>query len=43
MSCTIDSEDNNVKQYMQDAYLNSGTPIFKCHIVAQFVSHNFLK
>ena len=28
---------------MQDAYLNSGTPIFKIRILAQFVSHDFLK
>ena len=26
---------------MQDAYLNSGTPIFKIRILAQFVSHDF--
>ena len=28
---------------MQDANLNSGTPIFKICILAQFVSHYFLK
>ena len=28
---------------MQDANLNSGTPIFKIRILAQFGSHNFLK
>ena len=33
----------NVQQYMQDANLNSGTPIFKIRILAQFVSHDFLK
>ena len=33
----------NVQQYMQDAHLNSGTPIVKTHILAQFVSHDFLK
>ena len=33
----------NVKQYMQDANLNSCTPIFKIRILAQFVSHDFLK
>ena len=32
----------NVQQYMQDANLNSGTPIFKIRILAQFVSHDFL-
>ena len=26
---------------MQDAHLNSGTPIFKIPILAQFVSHDF--
>ena len=26
---------------MQDAHLNSGTPIFKIRILAQFVSHDF--
>ena len=33
----------NVQQYMQDANLNSDTPIFKIRILAQFVSHDFLK
>ena len=33
----------NVQQYMQDANLNSGTPIFKIRILAQFVSQDFLK
>ena len=33
----------NVQQYMQDAYLYSGTPIFKIRILAQFVNHDFLK
>ena len=33
----------NVQQYMQDANLNSGTPIFKIRILAQFVSHDILK
>ena len=33
----------NVQQYMQDANLNNGTPIFKIRTFAQFVSHNFLK
>ena len=33
----------NVQQYMQDTNLNSGTPIFKIRILAQFVSHDFLK
>ena len=36
----------NVQQYMQNAhYLNSCTqdPIFKLHILAQFVSHYLLK
>ena len=28
---------------MQDAHLISGTPIFKIRILAQFVSHEFLK
>ena len=28
---------------MQDANLNSGTPIFKILILAQFVSRDFLK
>ena len=28
---------------MQDANLNSGTPIFKIRILAQFLSHDFLK
>ena len=32
-----------VQQYMQDANLNSGTPIFKIRILAQFVSRDFLK
>ena len=27
----------------QDANLNNGTPIFKIRILAQFVSHDFLK
>ena len=31
----------NVQQYMQYANLNSGTPIFKIRILAQFVSHDF--
>ena len=30
----------NVQQYMQDADLNWGTPIFKIRILAQFVSHD---
>ena len=33
----------HVQQYMQDAHLNSGTTIFKIRILAQFVSHDFLK
>ena len=33
----------NVQQYIQSANLNSGTPIFKIHILAQFMSHGFLK
>ena len=33
----------NVQQYMQDANLNSGNPIFKIGILAQLVSHDFLK
>ena len=33
----------NVQQYMQDANLNSGTPIFKIRILAQLVRHDFLK
>ena len=33
----------NVQQYMQEANLNSGTPIFKIRILAQFMSHDFLK
>ena len=33
----------NVQQYMQDANLNNGTTIFKILILAQFVSHDFLK
>ena len=33
----------NVQQYMQDAYLKSGTHVFKIRILAQFVSHDFLK
>ena len=35
--------DRRVQQYIQDANLNSGTPIFKIRILAQFVSHDFLK
>ena len=43
MSFTLDSKDidKNVQQYMQDAHLNSGTPIFRNHIWAQFVSREF--
>ena len=33
----------NVQQYMQDINLNSGTPIIKIRILAQFVSHDLLK
>ena len=33
----------NVQQYIQDANLNNGTPIFKISIFAKFVSHDFLK
>ena len=33
----------NVQQYMQDANLNSDTPIFEIRILVQFVSHDFLK
>ena len=33
----------NVQQYMQDANLNSGTPIVKNRILAQFASHEFFK
>ena len=33
----------NVQQYMHDANLNSGTPILKIRILAQFASHDFLK
>ena len=33
----------NVYQYMQDANLKSGTPIFKIGILAQFVSRDFFK
>ena len=33
----------NVQQYMQGVNLNSGTPIFKIRILAQFVSHDVLK
>ena len=33
----------NVQQYMQDANLKSGTPIFKIRILAQFASRDFLK
>ena len=32
-----------VQQYMQDTNLNSGTPIFKIRILAQYASHDFLK
>ena len=28
---------------MQDANLNSGTPIFKIRILAQFVSHDYIE
>ena len=33
----------NVQQYMQNANLNSGTPIFKIRILAQCVCHDLLK
>ena len=40
MPCTLDSKDIG---NMQDAHLNSGTPIFKIRILAQFVSHDFFE
>ena len=45
MSCTQESKDieKNVHLFMQNAHLNSGTSIFKVRILAQFVSHDFLK
>ena len=44
MQCTLNSKDiDKMYQCMQDANLNSGTPIFKILILAQFVSRDFLK
>ena len=42
VSCTLGCEDD-AQQYMQDANLNSSTPISKIRILAQFLSHDFLK
>ena len=33
----------HVQQYMEDANLNSNTPIFKIRTLTQFVSRDFLK
>ena len=36
-------QKNKQQQYIHDANSNSGTTIFQIRILAQFVSHDFLK
>ena len=40
---TKKQQKNKQQQYIHDANSNSGTTIFQIRILAQFVSHDFLK